>query len=90
MKHEYHEGLEAKERFDKLATRFFRAPKPIVKPATKPVRKPKKTKCYVACAVYTAIMLNETPFEFSARANRLLKAACPSKDDSQFFSSCMA
>jgi hypothetical protein len=64
MKHEYHEGLEAKERFDKLATRFFRAPKPIVKPATKPVRKPKKTKCYVACAVYTAIMLNETPFEF--------------------------
>jgi len=41
MKHEYHEGPEAYERFNKLATALFRAPKSIVKPAAKPVRKPK-------------------------------------------------
>jgi hypothetical protein len=43
MKHEYHEGPEAKDRFDKLATALFRAPKSTVKPAQKPVRTPKET-----------------------------------------------
>jgi len=42
MKHEYHEGPEAKERFEKLATALFRAPKSTVKKAAKPERKPKK------------------------------------------------
>jgi hypothetical protein len=41
MKHEYHEGPEAKERFEKLATQIFRAPKPTVKREAKPVRKQK-------------------------------------------------
>jgi hypothetical protein len=41
MKHEYHEGPEAKERFEKLATAVFRAPKPTVKPSVKPENKPK-------------------------------------------------
>jgi hypothetical protein len=35
MKHEYNEGPEAKERFEKLATRLFRVPKSTVK---QPVR----------------------------------------------------
>jgi hypothetical protein len=39
-KHKYHEGEEAKEKFEKLATHLFRAPKSTVK---MPVRKPKKT-----------------------------------------------
>jgi hypothetical protein len=39
MKHEYHEGPEAKDRFEKLATQLFRAPKSTAK---KPVRKAKK------------------------------------------------
>jgi hypothetical protein len=43
MKHEYHEGPEAKERFEKLATQLFRAPKSTEKPPVKRVRKPKKT-----------------------------------------------
>lgn len=43
MKHEYHEGPEAKERFEKLATALFRVPKSTVNPAPKPVRKPKKS-----------------------------------------------
>jgi hypothetical protein len=43
MKHEYHEGPEAKDRFDKLATALFRAPKSTVKLTQKPVRTPKKT-----------------------------------------------
>lgn len=42
MKHEYHEGPEATERFERLATTLFRAPKSTVKPAAKPVRKRKK------------------------------------------------
>jgi hypothetical protein len=42
MKHEYHEGPEAKERFEKLAARLFRVPKSTVKLAAKPVRKAKK------------------------------------------------
>jgi hypothetical protein len=43
MKHEYHEGPEATERFEKMATQLFRAPKSTVKPTQKPVRTPKKT-----------------------------------------------
>jgi hypothetical protein len=42
MKHEYREGPEAKERFEKLATHLFRVPKSSVKQTAKPVRKPKK------------------------------------------------
>ncbi|RZU42825.1 hypothetical protein [Edaphobacter modestus] len=42
MKHEYHEGPEAKERFEKLATKLFRAPKSTVKSKAKPERKAKK------------------------------------------------
>lgn len=41
MKHEYREGPEATERFEKLATQLFRAPKPIVKQAAKPEKKSK-------------------------------------------------
>jgi hypothetical protein len=41
MKHEYHEGPEAKERFEKLAARLFRVPKSAAKPAAKPTRKSK-------------------------------------------------
>jgi hypothetical protein len=43
MKHEYHEGPEAKDRFEKLATQLFRAPKSTAKPAKKTVRMPRKT-----------------------------------------------
>jgi hypothetical protein len=42
MKHEYHEGPDAKERFEKLATHLFRAPRPDTKTTAKPKRKPKK------------------------------------------------
>jgi len=42
MKREYHEGPDAAERFDKLASALFRAPKSIVKPAPKPTPKRKK------------------------------------------------
>jgi hypothetical protein len=42
MKHEYHEGPEAKERFEWLATTLFGTPKSTVKPAAKPVCKRKK------------------------------------------------
>ncbi len=41
MKHEYHEGPEALDRFNKLAEKLFRAPKPERKQSAKPVRKPK-------------------------------------------------
>jgi hypothetical protein len=43
MKHEYHEGPEATERFEKLANQLFRAPKTVVKLVAKPKRTPKKT-----------------------------------------------
>jgi hypothetical protein len=43
MKHECHEGPEVTEKFEKLATALFRAPKSTVEPAVKPVRKPRKT-----------------------------------------------
>jgi hypothetical protein len=42
MKQEYHEGPEALERFNKLATKLFRAPKPAAKEPAKAVRKPKQ------------------------------------------------
>ena len=43
MKPEYHEGPEALDRFNKLATQVFRAPKTIMKGAPRPPkRKPKK------------------------------------------------
>jgi len=35
MKPEYHEGPEALEKFHKLATKLFRAPKPTAKEAPK-------------------------------------------------------
>ena len=43
MKHEYHEGPEAAERFKKLATTLFRVPKSTVKSVPKPAVKPKKS-----------------------------------------------
>jgi hypothetical protein len=43
LKPEYHEGQEAAERFEKLATQVFRAPKTIIKETPKaPKRKAKK------------------------------------------------
>ena len=43
-KTEYHEGPEALERFNKLATQVFRAPKSIAKETPKaPKRKAKKS-----------------------------------------------
>jgi len=42
MKHEYHEGPEALERFEKGMTKLFQAPKSSVKQKPKAVRKPKK------------------------------------------------
>jgi hypothetical protein len=44
MKHEYHEGPEAAEKFEKIATRIFRVPKSSAKPVPKKhaVRKAKK------------------------------------------------
>lgn len=42
MKHEYHEGPEAAEKFEKALTHLFRVPKSTAKKPTKPVRKPKK------------------------------------------------
>jgi hypothetical protein len=43
MKPEYHEGEEALERFNKLGTQVFRAPKTVVKDAPQPPKsKPKK------------------------------------------------
>jgi hypothetical protein len=44
MKHEYHEGKEALERFGKTMTALFRVPKETVeKEPAKPKRTPKKT-----------------------------------------------
>ena len=45
MKHEYHEGPEAAEKFEKIAKRIFRAPKSSAKPVPKKhaVRKAKKS-----------------------------------------------
>jgi hypothetical protein len=39
MKHEYHEGPEALERFEKGMTKLFQAPKPTTKPAAKKASK---------------------------------------------------
>lgn len=44
MKPEYHEGPEALAKFNELATKLFRAPKPAaVKETPKPAPKPKNT-----------------------------------------------
>ena len=45
MKHEYHEGPKAAERFEKMAMKVFRAPKSSAKPVAKKqvVRKAKKS-----------------------------------------------
>jgi hypothetical protein len=55
MKHEYHEGPEAAEKFEKKATRIFRAPKSSAKPVPKKhaVRKAKKP-ARVSAYVYRA------------------------------------
>jgi hypothetical protein len=37
MKHEYHEGPKAIEKFNETVTKLFRVPKSIVKPTAKPV-----------------------------------------------------
>jgi hypothetical protein len=44
MKHEYNEGSEAAAKFEKIATKVFRAPKSSAKPVPKKqnVRKAKK------------------------------------------------
>jgi hypothetical protein len=45
MKHEYHEGPDARKKFDDGIAKLFRAPKTPVKGETpKPVAKPKKTR----------------------------------------------
>lgn len=44
MKHEYHEGPEALERFEKGMTALFRAPKPGTKPAKKKAVRKQPTK----------------------------------------------
>jgi hypothetical protein len=45
MKHEYHEGPEAAEKFEAIAKKVFRAPKSSAKPVSKKqvVRKAKKS-----------------------------------------------
>jgi hypothetical protein len=45
MKHEYHEGPEAAQRFEDMAKKIFRAPKSSAKPVQKKqaVRKAKKS-----------------------------------------------
>jgi hypothetical protein len=55
MKHEYHKGPEAAEKFEKMATRIFRAPKSSAKPVPKKdaVRKTKKAR--VSDYVYRAL-----------------------------------
>jgi hypothetical protein len=45
MKHEYHEGSEAREKFDAGMAKLFKAPKTVaipIKEAPKPKRKTKK------------------------------------------------
>ena len=40
MKHEYHEGPKALEKFNETITKLFRVPKSTVKQAAKPEPKP--------------------------------------------------
>jgi hypothetical protein len=50
MKHEYHEGPEAAEKFERALNRLFRVPKSTAKKPAKPVRKrrsPARTGAYV-------------------------------------------
>jgi hypothetical protein len=44
MKHEYHEGPEALERFEKGMTKLFQAPKPGLKPTAKKTVRKRPTK----------------------------------------------
>jgi hypothetical protein len=44
MKHEYYEGQEAAEKFEKALTHLFRVPKSTEKKAAKPVRKVTKSR----------------------------------------------
>jgi hypothetical protein len=44
MKHEYHEGPEALERFEKGMTALFHAPKPKSKPTAKKAVRKRPTK----------------------------------------------
>jgi hypothetical protein len=44
MKHEYHEGPEALEKFKKTATELFRVPKSTAKKTVKPAKKGAKNR----------------------------------------------
>jgi hypothetical protein len=44
MKHEYHEGPEAAEKFEKALTHLFRVPKSTVKKDAKPPKKTAKSR----------------------------------------------
>jgi hypothetical protein len=44
MKHEYHEGPEAAEKFEKALTHLFRVPKSTVKKDAKPKKKEAKSR----------------------------------------------
>jgi hypothetical protein len=44
MKHEYHEGPEALERFEKGMTKLFQAPKSVSKPTAKKTVSKRSTK----------------------------------------------
>jgi hypothetical protein len=51
MKHEYHEGPEALERFEKGMTALFRAPKPGSKPTAKKAVRKRTTKAQKGSSV---------------------------------------
>jgi hypothetical protein len=44
MKHEYHEGPEAAEKFEKALTHLFRVPKSTAKKTAKPAKKAAKSR----------------------------------------------
>jgi hypothetical protein len=44
MKHEYHEGKEAAEKFEKALTHLFRVPKSTAKREAKPPKKAAKSR----------------------------------------------
>jgi hypothetical protein len=44
MKHEYHEGPKALEKFNKTVTKLFRVPKSSVKTSAKPAKKVAKSR----------------------------------------------
>ena len=51
MKHEYHEGPEALERFEKGMSALFRAPTPESKPTAKKAVRKRSTKAQKASTV---------------------------------------